>query len=257
MQRIARWIANVLETRIWIGLVAEGDPIQDWSAESPRPRTVAECVLAAQGARHPRARSSLNSWRGYAHPFPLVPEGVKPGIGPSDAASASKAGKSWLFRASHRKLASIAATVALLIFSVGEWLDRLAMNKVLPFHTMAAGDAAVAVLTGLLLFKVLADARRHHHELLRQMETIRDMNHHIRNALQVIAYHNVSHSSSEQAVEHVGEAVERIEWALREVLPEWRLADEDGLSHQPERRRAHSMQFRLPWSWDSESSRSA
>lgn len=51
MNRIARWVANILETRIWIGLVAEGDQIQDWPAELSRPRTAAEAVLAAQAAR--------------------------------------------------------------------------------------------------------------------------------------------------------------------------------------------------------------
>jgi len=51
MNRIARWVANFLGTSIWIGVVAESDPIQDWPAELPRLRTVAEAVLAAQTAR--------------------------------------------------------------------------------------------------------------------------------------------------------------------------------------------------------------
>ena len=155
------------------------------------------------------------------------------------AAPASKARESWLFRASRLEFGSLAAAVALLIFSVGEWLDWLVMDKLLPFRTMVAADAAVAALAGLLLFKVLADARRRHREMLRHMETIAEMNHHIRNALQVIAYHNVSHPSSGQAVEQVGAAVERIEWALREILPERRLAAEEELPHQPERRHSH------------------
>lgn len=155
------------------------------------------------------------------------------------AAPVFKGRESWLFRASRMEFASIAAAVALLIFSVGEWLDWLVLDKVLPFRTMVAADAVVAALAGLLLFKVLADARRRHRDLLRHMETIAEMNHHIRNALQVIAYHNVSHPSSGQAVEQVGEAVERIEWALREVLPERRLAEPGPEPHQPERRRSH------------------
>jgi len=158
------------------------------------------------------------------------PEAPLPGAG-----SASKARQSWLLRASRLEFGSIAAAVALLIFTLGEWLDWLVLDRVLPFRAMVAADAAVAALAGLLLFKVLAGARRHHREMLRHMETIAEMNHHIRNALQVIAYHNVSHPSSEQAVEHVSEAVERIEWALREVLPERRVAEEE-LPHQPERR---------------------
>ncbi|HXZ26797.1 MAG TPA: hypothetical protein VEG08_02240 [Terriglobales bacterium] len=163
---------------------------------------------------------------GAAQPEPPLP----------GAADAVRARKSWLLRASRMEFGIIAAGAALLIFSLGEWLDWLVVDQVLPFRTMLAADALVAALAGLLLFKVLADARRHHRETLRHMETIAEMNHHIRNSLQVIAYHNVSHPSSEQAVRQVGEAVERIEWALREVLPERRLAEE-GPPHVPERRR--------------------
>ncbi len=165
-------------------------------------------------------------------------EAGRPQPEPSEAAPARPGRESWLFRASGLEFASIAATVSLVIFSVVEWLDWLVLDKVVPFHSMVAADAAVAAVTGLLVFKVLADARRHHREVLRHMETIAEMNHHIRNALQVIAYHNVNHPSSGQAVDQVGEAVERIEWALREILPERRLAQEE-LPHEPERRRRH------------------
>ena len=126
------------------------------------------------------------------------------------AAPASKVRESWLFRASRMEFASIAMAVALLIFSLGEWLDWLVLDRILPFRAMVVADAVVAALAGLLLFRVLADARRRHRDLLRHMETIAEMNHHIRNALQVIAYHNVSHPSSGQAVDQVCEAVERI-----------------------------------------------
>ena len=44
------------------------------------------------------------------------------------------------------------------------------------------------------------------------------MNHHIRNALQVIAYANLT-SDKDESVELIHRSVERIEWALREVLP--------------------------------------
>jgi hypothetical protein len=43
------------------------------------------------------------------------------------------------------------------------------------------------------------------------------MNHHIRNALQVITY--ATAADTEESVELIRDSVERIEWALREVLP--------------------------------------
>jgi hypothetical protein len=42
------------------------------------------------------------------------------------------------------------------------------------------------------------------------------MNHHIRNALQVIVYPS---PSAEEAAQRIGDAIARIDWALREVLP--------------------------------------
>jgi len=47
---------------------------------------------------------------------------------------------------------------------------------------------------------------------------IRLMNHHVRNALQVI-YASSYSLNTEKDTTRVGEAVKRIEWALREVLP--------------------------------------
>ena len=44
------------------------------------------------------------------------------------------------------------------------------------------------------------------------------MNHHIRNSLQVITYATATQSNSE-SMEMIRSSVERIEWALREVLP--------------------------------------
>jgi hypothetical protein len=50
-----------------------------------------------------------------------------------------------------------------------------------------------------------------------RLRVIAEMNHHIRNALQVISFY--SRSGEKQNV-GIAEAVERIQWALREVLPQ-------------------------------------
>lgn len=51
-----------------------------------------------------------------------------------------------------------------------------------------------------------------------RLRTIADMNHHIRNALQTIQLSAYS-TKDQQAIGEISEAVERIQWALREVLP--------------------------------------
>ena len=64
------------------------------------------------------------------------------------------------------------------------------------------------------LFFIYGRLRRR--ELLRRVETIALMNHHVRNSLQVLSY---TPYAGDAAAEHVREAVERIEWALNELLP--------------------------------------
>lgn len=55
--------------------------------------------------------------------------------------------------------------------------------------------------------------------MLRQrVEVIANMNHHVRNALQVIEFTSYSNADKEQ-FEAVKSSVNRIQWALRELLP--------------------------------------
>jgi hypothetical protein len=85
---------------------------------------------------------------------------------------------------------------------------------------MVAGGAAVALFVGFLFFQVLCDAHDRYKAILDRLQRIADINHHIRNALQVIIYH--AHSEPERrekGIAAVDAAVTRIEWVLREVLP--------------------------------------
>lgn len=53
--------------------------------------------------------------------------------------------------------------------------------------------------------------------MIRKLEVIRMMNHHVRNSLQVIAF--AASVPQREDANKIRDAVERIEWALREVLP--------------------------------------
>ena len=103
----------------------------------------------------------------------------------------------------------------LVVFLLGSlsdvWLQYHAGSLVTAF----SDDALVGVGAGLL---VLLCERRKRQIILRRLEVIRMMNHHVRNSLQVIAF-AASTPQQEAHTEEVRDAVERIEWALREVLP--------------------------------------
>lgn len=80
---------------------------------------------------------------------------------------------------------------------------------------MLAG-AAIALVVGLLVFQILTGIQERYQVMLDQLRRIAELNHHIRNALQVIAYHNVL-ARDERAIQQVNAEVLRIESVLREV----------------------------------------
>jgi two-component sensor histidine kinase len=61
------------------------------------------------------------------------------------------------------------------------------------------------------------------------MRVIAEMNHHIRNALQVIQF-STRNQSGEAEVKAMRDAVQRITWALREVLPQLMNAEDSRLA---------------------------
>ena len=102
-----------------------------------------------------------------------------------------------------------------VIYSLGWLLDRVLQRSGLNSRIVAIDDLLIALLVGLLV--VFYEERRRR-ALIQKLQTIELMNHHVRNALQMIAC--AQHTPDQQRqVEVVGESVQRIEWALKEVLP--------------------------------------
>lgn len=107
-----------------------------------------------------------------------------------------------------------AMLAALLIFVLTAATDWAAMRDP---HYMTVGhfsdNTAAALIVAILVFLF---ERRRSRELAEKLNTIALMNHHIRNALQVIVN---SSPPAEEATRRIRDAVARIDWALREVLP--------------------------------------
>lgn len=79
----------------------------------------------------------------------------------------------------------------------------------------ALSDLLTSLLIGALFF-LYGRARRK--QLARRLETIALMNHHIRNALQVISASTYFPDRARE-VGAIEDSVNRIQWALREILP--------------------------------------
>jgi signal transduction histidine kinase len=103
------------------------------------------------------------------------------------------------------------------VYSIHLWLARHGFRA----EARILDDLLVAVLVVVLL---LIQRLHHERELkrhARMMAIIGDMNHHIRNALQVIlgTIEQGKPALPREALDDISASVQRIEWCLREVLP--------------------------------------
>jgi signal transduction histidine kinase len=133
----------------------------------------------------------------------------------------------WSARALRFKWAAFSAAVIFAaVYWIDAWLFRHGLRRdaaLLDNFLLSAVVFALGVLQQLRHERAL---RRQHH----LMSIVADMNHHTRNALQVIVSRSALSMADVHAIEDIRQAVGRIDWCLREVLPN---ADET-LPRRPE-----------------------
>ena|ERR1041384_7313529 len=120
---------------------------------------------------------------------------------------------------SRKRMFLMAIVAAFVVFCVGIGLDLVLLHE----HdsrlvVIEASDALGGLVAGGLVFRLLQYERERRARLRQKISVIADMNHHVRNALQVISFHAYTNNDKEQ-LEAVRESMERIQWALKEVLP--------------------------------------
>jgi len=121
-------------------------------------------------------------------------------------------------RDSRTRLIVLCVCVVLLVWMVGFSFDRLlAKDGVTRNDILLTSNALTGVVAGFLFFSLTNNERLRRKLVRERLSTIAEMNHHIRNALQIITY--ATAAGNDESVELIRSSVERIEWALREVLP--------------------------------------
>lgn len=106
-----------------------------------------------------------------------------------------------------------------LVWLVGYGFDRLlAHDGVTRIDILLFTNGLTGIVAGLLFYSLTNYERMRRNLIRNRLRTIAEMNHHIRNSLQVITYATATQKNAE-SVEMIRNSVERIEWALREVLP--------------------------------------
>lgn len=122
----------------------------------------------------------------------------------------------WFAILSPAQRALVALVVAAIIFLSGGVLESFVRQQYLPRISLMLAGAAVSLAVGLLVFQILTDIQKRYQGLLDRLDRIAELNHHIRNALQVIAYNNVPERAG-PAIRQVAVEIVRIESVLREV----------------------------------------
>jgi len=116
-------------------------------------------------------------------------------------------------RESRKTLVSV--VLALISFGLGILVETLERQQSVTGLTFWLDNIAAAFLLGLVVFFYERGRER---ELVKKLQIIELMNHHVRNALQPIMYVPYSQDQQEQLTA-IQDAVRRIDWALREILP--------------------------------------
>lgn len=89
---------------------------------------------------------------------------------------------------------------------------------------IALSNMITGAIAGSFFYQFARNVKGRHELMRERMKTIAELNHHIRNALQVIKFWGAQHqncSLDPMQLQHMKESVDRIEWALREVLPQY------------------------------------
>lgn len=115
------------------------------------------------------------------------------------------------------------------IFLIGVLVDAAARHyRIGSLWEIVLGDMLAGVLAGLIVWRYEVRRQR---IVMDRLRVIAEMNHHVRNALQVVSYSAATHEDAHQA-KITRESVDRIEWALREVLP-GKTPDQKSALHPP------------------------
>src|SRR5262245_49702569 len=115
-----------------------------------------------------------------------------------------------------RHSGGLAIAVVVLVSVVGYLLDRLLVLEVVPRgYMLIATNTITGIVAGGLFFQAARYERAQRAIMRERMQTIAELNHHIRNALQII---KLCGAQSEATVDPkplqlIKESADRIEWA--------------------------------------------
>ena len=119
---------------------------------------------------------------------------------------------------SRRFMLAAAIGVGAASFVATELMHYLLVPDIGRNNERLLAEGVSAMVVSCLVVKLVHISRERHRLTLARMQVIAEMNHHIRNALSPISL--LLDGTENQPLNQVmSDAVERIDWALREILP--------------------------------------
>jgi signal transduction histidine kinase len=116
------------------------------------------------------------------------------------------------------RVLGIALGVGVVSFLTTELMHRWLVPDLGRNRERLLAEAFSALIVTCLVAKLAHMAREQYRATVARMQVIAEMNHHIRNALAPIAL-SVSEIENQQLIRIISDGVDRIDWALREILP--------------------------------------
>ncbi len=124
----------------------------------------------------------------------------------------------WAVPTSRRFVLGAALGVGIASFLVTELMHYMLVPDLGRHQERVLAEGLSAFIVSCLIAKLANVARQQHQLTLARMQVIAEMNHHIRNALTPISL-STSVIDNQQRIRVISEGVDRIDWALREILP--------------------------------------
>lgn len=111
----------------------------------------------------------------------------------------------------------ISVAVGLASFLATEFMHYLLVPDIGRRWERLLAEGVSAVVVASLTAKLMHAANQRREATLLRMQVISEMNHHIRNALAAISL-STDAIPNQECIQVISESVDRIEWALREIL---------------------------------------
>jgi signal transduction histidine kinase len=112
----------------------------------------------------------------------------------------------------------VGLVVGIVSFLATELMHHLLVSDLGRSRERLLAEGLSALIVTILTAKLAQIGRERQQLTAARMQVISEMNHHIRNALTPISL-SISATEDQQLIRVISEGVDRIDWALREVLP--------------------------------------